>query len=1254
MGEDTNTHPQPDKTPQDTAAHIEGDYVDGDKITGDIAAEGVSGSGHHIGHRIYKDPNYPYDVRGLANPYLGLAAFTYAEREKYAGRERVVARAVELLTNPGEQRTLLFITGASGSGKSSLAQAGLLPALERHYGSDNLHRAVFRPSQHPIDSLLDALQRQVRLPIQTLERERLPQAFSTFLGQHIPSPQVLTLIIDQFEELFSQADHAQRDQLFALLTSLPLFADLHTHIIATVRADYLPELFAHQALYDEAKRGIDLRVMTEDALRQAIQQPLIQHPDAKDKRFEDALLDRLASDAAADAAYLPLLQVTLARIWSGGLLKLSAYGTLTDAIQQQAEEVYTYRPDGTPRPEAEQQTILALLLELVDVSPTDDDRRDVRRRCDLEAILHNAPERRGLVTELATARLLSTGRETRAGDDVEVVDIIHESLLGNWARLKHAIDTERETLQRRARFDLALHEWHGNGQQDAYLLMGVRLSEAETLDTQGDVALRNPAAQELLKRSVTHREERRKREVRRLQVFAGVLTVLLLLAMGASWFAFEQQQEAEANANERATAQVQAEANANERATAQVQAEASAVEVRNRLLTSDARVALDDGETSTALTLAMTAAHQDYSLPAVQAILGAARATAPRHAFSGHTMVVSSVAFSPDGQYALSGSWDTTLRLWEVATGEQVRIFEGHKDAVYSVAFSPDGQYALSGSCGEHDEDDDCIAGELRLWDVTTGETMRIFEGHEGRVSSVAFSPNGKYALSGSLDGMLRLWDVATGDHLRVFEGHEGRVSSVAFSPDGQTALSGSCGERNEYDHCISGELRLWNVATGKAIRVFKGHKREVNSVAFSSDGQTALSGSRDSTLRLWAVATGEQVRVFEGHEGLVNSVAFSPDGQTALSGAGDGTLRLWDIETGEVIRVFRDVSEGELNNVHSVAFSPNGKSVLSGSADRMLRLWDVAIGEQVRVFEGHEGLVGSVAFSPDGQYALSGSCGRLDDNMNCITGESRLWDVQTGEDLRVFQGHEDGVTSVAFSPDGRTALSGSWDTTLRLWEVATGEQVRIFEGHEGRVSSVAFSPDGWYVLSGSGDGTVRLWDVQTGEELRVFQGYTNIISSVAFSPDGRYALSGSGDGTLRLWDVATGEQLRVFEGHEDGVKSVAFGPDGRTALSGSWDTTLRLWEVATGEQVRIFEGHEDTIYSVAFSPGGQYALSGSCDERSLNFFDFPSCIAGELRLWNIATWQEWTCANRHVFELTDRQRAQYGLPDDLVLCPDE
>jgi WD40 repeat protein len=256
----------------------------------------------------------------------------------------------------------------------------------------------------------------------------------------------------------------------------------------------------------------------------------------------------------------------------------------------------------------------------------------------------------------------------------------------------------------------------------------------------------------------------------------------------------------------------------------------------------------------------MAAAHRDFSLPAVQAILRDARAVAPRHVFSGHEASVRSVAFSPDGQYALSGSGDNTLRLWDIATGEQVRVFEGHEDWVSSVAFSPDGQYALSGSCGKQGDGVYCIVGEMRLWDVSTGEEVRVFEGHTSDVRSVAFSPDGQYALSGSDDGTVRLWEVATGEEVPVFEGHEGWVRSVAFSPDGRYVLAGSCGRRTDTGtRCIISELRLWEVATGEEVRVFRGHEDWVHSVVFSPDGQYALSGSDDGTVWLWEVATWQE-----------------------------------------------------------------------------------------------------------------------------------------------------------------------------------------------------------------------------------------------------------------------------------------------------------------------------------------------------------------------------------------------------------
>ncbi len=289
---------------------------------------------------------------------------------------------------------------------------------------------------------------------------------------------------------------------------------------------------------------------------------------------------------------------------------------------------------------------------------------------------------------------------------------------------------------------------------------------------------------------------------------------------------------------------------------------------------------------------------------------------------------------------------------------ESVRTFRGHTDLVNSVVFSPDGHRALSGSSDN----------TLRLWDLATGKTLRTFKGHWSSVNSVAISPDGRRALSGSGDDTLRLWDLATGKTLRTFKGHTDWVSSVAISPDGRRALSGSGGFDNT--------LRLWDLATGKILRTFEGHKWRVSAVAISPDGRRAFSGSNDDTLRLWDLATGKILRTFEGHAGWVRGVAISPDGRLALSASTRSyypnnkkkVLRLWDINTGKKQRNFK----GHTDSVTSVAFSPDGRRALSGSNDKTLRLWDINTGKLLRSFKGHTNAVTSVAFSPDGRRALS------------------------------------------------------------------------------------------------------------------------------------------------------------------------------------------------------------------------------------------------------------------------------------------
>jgi WD40 repeat protein/tRNA A-37 threonylcarbamoyl transferase component Bud32 len=577
----------------------------------------------------------------------------------------------------------------------------------------------------------------------------------------------------------------------------------------------------------------------------------------------------------------------------------------------------------------------------------------------------------------------------------------------------------------------------------------------------------------------------------------------------------------------------------------------------------------------------------------------------------GHERGVIGVAFSLDGEFALSGSYDQTVKLWEVKTGREVRRFNGHQGPLYSVALSPDGKWALSG--GEDKT--------VKLWEVGTGKEVWTFTGHLSEVRAVAFSPDnrwavtaavrnifvwdvstgnlvrtfgweeknsyvvgiavsadGKYVISGAnqdqgiTDNSVIMWDLATGKDLRHFKGH--LAFCAGFSPDGQLAVSGG----------IDKMIALWDVAAGKEIRTLVGHRNPVQKVTFSPDGKRILSSGWEPTVRLWDVASGQEVRTFAGHGGTVGAAAYSPDGRWALSGGNDATLKLWQIEPSEEIRAF----VGHTKRISSVTFSSDGRTALSSSSDGVVRIWDVATGLEIQklTYAG----VNYAVLSPDGKSALT-----------VYYKDVSLWSVETGKLIRRFTAPGRFSPAAAFSPDSQWAIASSWNGVSALWDLGTGNQIHEFNT---RASEIAFLPDGRRALTSCEDATLTLWDLNTGQALRTFRGHNNRVLCVAVSRDGAYALSAGWDQTLRLWDVATGETIRTFSGHEGHVSDVEFSPDGRWALSSSDDNTARLWDVQGGSEIRTLSWKKDDAQTVAFAPDGKSVLIGS-SSGVLRHWDF-------------------------------------------------
>ncbi|MGJ3248375.1 MAG: eIF2A-related protein [Elainellaceae cyanobacterium] len=1135
------------------------------------------------------------------SPYKALKRFDVDDSEYFFGRYQL---ALELHAAI-QTSNLILVLGASGSGKSSVIRAKLVPEFLE--AGSHRHNFVLTPKDNPFQSVYESLIGRGKIGPDKDYRFSESDAQFILEGESSGKPDVLTqvsrrlkdkksewlIFIDQFEELFTRCTNLrQRENFIESITRVAKSEDRSVKIVLAMRADFLEQFSPYPRFGQWVQRHIHLVTdMPEDELELAIKGPAAKHG----VQFESGLAKEIIEDVQGQAGSLPLMQYTLDRLWK--------YEVEKDGLADRTLNTRNYRDLGKVRGalekhvnaiygglgEAGQQAAKRIFLSLIKLVETDGVVKPVSRDMSRSALQGEAaPE---TLDRLINENLLVSSSKNlsraalQAQDGIKhqqeaIIEIAHEILISSWKILEDWIREAQEILLIKSRLVEDMQRWNDRKQVNEELLKGSVIEKILELKKENLFELQSIPLSLEEDKYIEASQRFQKRELNRARRLAVIASMGAVLMTGSALFAVYQLQQLRQQRVEQLAATAEA-LKLTSSTKSLIHAIGAVGFSQSRFIFST--LPIPDSIYGSLLSALqanrerniITHSDEVYSAvfsPVTQMIVSGSadgkvslldlQGNLLGQPFKAHEYPIYSIAVSPDGEMIATASRDGTVRLWNLQGKQIGQSFEGHTSEVLSVAFSPDSNTIASGSKDF----------TIRLWDLQGNPIGQPFEGHADGVTSVVFSPDGTTIASGSWDNTIRLWDLQGNPVRQPFTGHTAEVLSVAFSPDGKMIATAS------RDFTI----RLWDLQGNPVGLPFRGHENTVLSVAFSSDGQTVASGSWDNTIRLWSLQGNPIGQPLRGHTGAVNSVAFTPDGEFIVSGSWDFTVRLWDLQNNLIGRTFG----GHTHEVRSVAFSPDGNTIVSGSDDGTLRLWDLQGKPVGQSFKGHTAEVFSVAFSPDGKTIVSGS--------RDLT--VRLWNLQGDLIQQPFEGHENTVFSVAFSPDGKMIASGSADGTVQLWDLQ-GKPIGLpLEGHEKTVNSVAFSPDGKMIASGSWDNTIRLWDLQGNQIGQPFKGHEDIVLSVAFSPDGKMIASGSRDSTVRVWDLQGNQIGQPFKGHENTVFSVIFSPDGKTIASSSWDNTIRLWNLQGKSITPSFRGHTSAVNSVAFSPDGQLIVSGGGD----------------------------------------------------------
>ncbi len=595
---------------------------------------------------------------------------------------------------------------------------------------------------------------------------------------------------------------------------------------------------------------------------------------------------------------------------------------------------------------------------------------------------------------------------------------------------------------------------------------------------------------------------------------------------------------------------------------------------------------------------------------------------------TGHAEKIEAIAYSPDGRYIATGSSDRTIKIWEAATGRELRALNssntgGITTQIKALAYSPDGR-VLASSGND---------GKLRLWDTASGQERAVINGHAKTVQALAFSPDGRWLASGGTeDQAVKIWEVATQRELHTLSGHRAWITALAFSPNGQTLVSGD----------VTGVLKIWEASTGSRLHSLNAHKDRIRSLAFSADGERLASGGNDAAVHIWQTRAGQLQKSLPPQAAPIVAVAFANNSQQLLLCANDHTIKRFDIATANELTnkeltkltkaenlnryqtaVFSPNSQGlaacdgtrdvvvrqttaqatadtltltsRVNPVKAVAFSPDGRWFATGNQDTSLTLWETFSGRAVGTLYGNAGSINALAFSPDNQTLASGSYG----------GVIKLWEVIAAREVKSWQAHNEGINALVFSADGQRLFSASVDAAIKSWDATSGRELAKLTGHQGEVTALSLSVDGKLLASASADQTAKLWDAASGALIRTLPREDGPLFAVALTSDGKQIATGGAARVVTMRDTASGAQIRALNANGR-ILSLVFTPDNNTLAAGHSGAAIQLWDANTGQARATLNGHSGAVNALSFHPEGAWLVSGSDD--------------GSARLWQMSS----------------------------------